>query len=69
MSNTHTVYFVDSDINTPAVGTKLEGLLIEELEDDFNPRAYENNSSTQNFIANNGNSSSNTSSPPPLCKY
>lgn len=55
-----------SDINTPAVGTKLEGLLIEELEDDFNPRAYENNSSTQNFIANNGNSSSNTSSPPPL---
>nr|CAD7588058.1 unnamed protein product [Timema genevievae] len=28
----------------PTVGTKLEGLLLDELEEDFNPRAYERNS-------------------------
>lgn len=33
-----------SENNTPAVGTKLEGLLLNELDqDDFNPRSFENN--------------------------
>lgn len=46
--------------NTPSVGTKLEGLLLNELEqdDDFDPRSYEHNH------VNNGNMSS-----PPLRKY
>ncbi|XP_075219227.1 PTB domain-containing adapter protein ced-6 isoform X2 [Lycorma delicatula] len=35
----------DLTVNRPSVGTKLEGLLMDELEEDFNPRAYE--SSTQ----------------------
>ncbi|XP_012270103.1 PTB domain-containing engulfment adapter protein 1 [Orussus abietinus] len=33
----------------PSVGTKLEGLLMDEFEEDFNPRAYE---STANGVAN-----------------
>ncbi|KAK9299597.1 hypothetical protein QLX08_007410 [Tetragonisca angustula] len=66
---------------TPSVGTKLEGLLMDEFEEDFNPRAYE---STANGLTNhqtnynnllNGQVSSNsnffsqsngTTSPPPL---
>lgn len=42
----------------PSVGTKLEGLLLDELDDDFNPRAFENSQPTFNSN-NNGN-------PPPL---
>ncbi|CAH1403738.1 unnamed protein product [Nezara viridula] len=30
----------------PAVGTKLEGLLLDELDDDFNPRAFENSNTS-----------------------
>lgn len=36
----------------PAVGTKLEGLLLDELDDDFNPRAFEN---TNTSPTTNGN--------------
>ncbi|XP_023310293.1 PTB domain-containing adapter protein ced-6-like [Anoplophora glabripennis] len=48
--------------NTPAVGTKLEGLLLNELEhdNDFDPRSFENNHNTQFYPNTNGN----TSSPP-----
>lgn len=35
----------DLDVNVPSVGTKLEGLLMDELEEDFNPRAYEQGNS------------------------
>lgn len=68
---------------TPSVGTKLEGLLMDEFEEDFNPRAYEtaangltNHQSSHNSLLN-GQVSSNsnffsqsngTTSPPPLCK-
>lgn len=69
---------------TPSVGTKLEGLLMDEFEEDFNPRAYEtatangltNHQSSHNNLLN-GQVSSNsnffsqsngTTSPPPLCK-
>lgn len=47
--------------NTPAVGTKLEGLLLNEFEqdNDFDPRSFENNSVV------NGNNTPN----PPLRKY
>nr|CAD7195843.1 unnamed protein product [Timema douglasi] len=47
----------------PTVGTKLEGLLLDELEDDFNPRACEGNSVgvAGIFPASNGSASS-----PPL---
>ncbi|GJQ84580.1 putative phosphotyrosine-binding domain, phosphotyrosine-interaction (PI) domain protein, partial [Trypoxylus dichotomus] len=52
--------------NTPAVGTKLEGLLLGEFDqdNDFDPRSFENNTPPQPFITTNGNPSS-----PPLCKY
>ncbi|XP_003488547.1 PTB domain-containing engulfment adapter protein 1 [Bombus vancouverensis nearcticus] len=67
---------------TPSVGTKLEGLLMDEFEEDFNPRAYEtatangltNHQSSHNNLLN-GQVSSNsnffsqsngTTSPPPL---
>lgn len=48
--------------NTPAVGTKLEGLLLNEFEqdNDFDPRSYEANVATVN-----GNNTPN----PPLRKY
>nr|XP_023024285.1 PTB domain-containing engulfment adapter protein 1 [Leptinotarsa decemlineata] len=48
---------------TPAVGTKLEGLLFNELDpdDDFNPRSYENNHLEVQVSNNNG-----TESNPPL---
>lgn len=51
--------------NTPAVGTKLEGLLLNEFDqdNDFDPRSYEN-SSNNTAPAVNGNAAS-----PPLCKY
>jgi hypothetical protein len=54
----------------PSVGTKLEGLLLDELEEDFNPRAYErmtsniNNSGSITLSNTNGSPSS-----PPLCEY
>lgn len=62
--------FSDLNNSMPAVGTKLEGLLMDELEEDFNPRACENFSNvSQNFIINNNNGNLlPPSSPPPLCK-
>ncbi|XP_057322037.1 PTB domain-containing engulfment adapter protein 1-like [Microplitis mediator] len=58
-------------IQSPVVGTKLEGLLMDEFEEDFNPRAYEttangfgnhqnnnslsNGQSTSPFVSSNGN--------------
>ncbi|XP_076757795.1 PTB domain-containing engulfment adapter protein 1 [Xylocopa sonorina] len=66
---------------TPSVGTKLEGLLMDEFEEDFNPRAYESavnglaNHQTNHNSVLNGQISSNsnffsqsngTTSPPPL---
>ncbi|XP_054280730.1 PTB domain-containing engulfment adapter protein 1 [Macrosteles quadrilineatus] len=58
------------DLDTvPTVGTKLEGLLMDELEEDFNPRACENNTNngTPSFIVNNNNGILlPPSSPPPL---
>ncbi|XP_067003317.2 PTB domain-containing engulfment adapter protein 1 [Anabrus simplex] len=63
--------FGDDDFmsEVPAVGTKLEGLLLDELEedDDFNPRAYEPSpgngaASSALFAGTNGSASS----PPPL---
>lgn len=64
----------------PSVGTKLEGLLMDEFEEDFNPRAYEtaanglaNHQSNNNPLLNgqissgsNFFSQSNGTSPPPL---
>ncbi|KAK9729045.1 Phosphotyrosine interaction domain (PTB/PID) [Popillia japonica] len=49
--------------NTPAVGTKLEGLLLNEFDqdNDFDPRSFETNTAVQPFITTNGNPSS-----PPL---
>lgn len=55
--------------NQPSVGTKLEGLLLDDLEDDFNPRAFEpqpNNRVITNNLSSglfNGNSTS-----PPSCE-
>lgn len=48
--------------NTPAVGTKLEGLLLNEFEqdDDFDPRSFE---------SNNPLSNTNGTSNPPLSKW
>lgn len=54
--------------NTPAVGTKLEGLLLNEFDqdNDFDPRSYENeHNSSQPFSNMNGNATN----PPPLCKF
>lgn len=61
----------NSTLNQPSVGTKLEGLLLDDLEDDFNPRAFEGEGQTTTKVVNNtsptglfnGNSTS-----PPLCK-
>lgn len=68
----------------PSVGTKLEGLLMDEFEEDFNPRAYEtaanglanhqsNNNSLLNGQVSSGSNffsqSNGTTSPPPLRKY
>lgn len=52
----------------PSVGTKLEGLLLDELEEDFNPRAYERMSSSINDSGSLSLSNGSVSSPP-LCKY
>ncbi|XP_043600000.1 PTB domain-containing engulfment adapter protein 1-like isoform X2 [Bombus pyrosoma] len=73
--------FMGEPTPTPSVGTKLEGLLMDEFEEDFNPRAYEtaangltNHQSSHNSLLN-GQVSSNsnffsqsngTTSPPPL---
>ncbi|KAJ9591282.1 hypothetical protein L9F63_002185, partial [Diploptera punctata] len=57
--------------NQPSVGTKLEGLLLNELdEDDFNPRAYEclpsnNNSGNVTFNTNGSTTSPPLLAPPP----
>lgn len=68
-------------VSTPSVGTKLEGLLMDEFEEDFNPRAYEtatngltNHQSNSNSLLNGQVSSGSnffsqsngTISPPPL---
>lgn len=68
----------------PSVGTKLEGLLMDEFEEDFNPRAYEtaanglaNHQSNNNPLLNGQISSGSnffsqsngTTSPPPLRMY
>ncbi|XP_032672014.1 PTB domain-containing engulfment adapter protein 1-like [Odontomachus brunneus] len=76
--------FDDDFINEPpmpSVGTKLEGLLMDEFEEDFNPRAYEtaanglaNHQSNNNPLLNGQISSgtnffsqsNGTTSPPPL---
>lgn len=50
----------------PTVGTKLEGLLLNEIDSDqdFDPRGFENNSTSHTFPNMNGSASS-----PPLCKF
>lgn len=50
----------------PTVGTKLEGLLLDDLEDDFNPRAYEDQSQPVTHVGNNTSPTNlfNGSSPP-----
>lgn len=50
--------------SAPTVGTKLEGLLLNELDqdDDFDPRSYESNHTTTHTLITNGNASN----PPPL---
>ncbi|XP_021933552.1 PTB domain-containing engulfment adapter protein 1 isoform X2 [Zootermopsis nevadensis] len=50
----------------PSVGTKLEGLLLDELEEDFNPRAYERMSSNINDSGSLSLSNGSISSPPLL---
>jgi len=35
----------------PSVGTKLEGLLLDEMDEDFNPRAEENSVGLHNTLA------------------
>lgn len=67
----------------PSVGTKLEGLLMDEFEEDFNPRAYEtasngtmNHQTNHNSLLNGQISPSSNffsqsngiTSPPPLRK-
>lgn len=50
--------------NAPTVGTKLEGLLLNEFDqdDDFDPRSYENNHN--NIISHTPMINGNLSSPP-----
>lgn len=50
--------FMGESTPTPSVGTKLEGLLMDEFEEDFNPRAYE--------TAANGLANYQTNHNPPL---
>ncbi|KAG8040002.1 hypothetical protein G9C98_001520 [Cotesia typhae] len=73
-----------SSIQSPAVGTKLEGLLMDEFEEDFNPRAYEttangfgnhqnnnlsNGQSASLFVSSNGNGTTPPLlAPPPKVK-
>lgn len=56
--------------NQPSVGTKLEGLLLDDLEDDFNPRAFEGHAQTTakpvNHTSPTGLFNGNSTSPPPL---
>lgn len=65
--------------STPVVGTKLEGLVMDEFEEDFNPRAYETASNgfgshqSSNSMTNGGSSpflstNGSLSTPPPLCR-
>jgi len=78
------LFYRNEPVSTPSVGTKLEGLLMDEFEEDFNPRAYEtaangltnhqsNNNSLLNGQVSSGSNffsqSNGTISPPPLCKY
>ncbi|XP_043465817.1 PTB domain-containing engulfment adapter protein 1-like [Leptopilina heterotoma] len=53
----------NSSTPTPAVGTKLEGLLMDEFEEDFNPRAFENPSNGSPNHQSNNNSLLNGQSP------
>ncbi|XP_063217756.1 PTB domain-containing engulfment adapter protein 1 isoform X2 [Bacillus rossius redtenbacheri] len=50
-------FLSDGPAVQPAVGTKLEGLLLDELEEDFNPRAFERGSSVGAASATNGSTS------------
>lgn len=74
-------FLENEPVSTPSVGTKLEGLLMDEFEEDFNPRAYEtaangltnhqsNNNSLLNGQVSSGSNffsqSNGTTSPPPL---
>lgn len=78
------LFYRNEPVSTPSVGTKLEGLLMDEFEEDFNPRAYEtatngltNHQSNSNSLLNGQVSSGSnffsqsngTISPPPLRKY
>ncbi|XP_048513848.1 PTB domain-containing engulfment adapter protein 1-like [Athalia rosae] len=48
--------FISGELPAPTVGTKLEGLLMDEFEEDFNPRAHEG---LTNGTANNHRSNNN----------
>jgi len=53
-----------SDINVPVVGTKLENLVLDELDDDFDPRSESATTSVTNGINDNHNNNfSNNSFP------
>ncbi|XP_031832789.2 PTB domain-containing engulfment adapter protein 1 [Nomia melanderi] len=56
--------FMGEPTPTPSVGTKLEGLLMDEFEEDFNPRAYETASNGTMNHQTNHNSLLNGQIPP-----
>ncbi len=60
-------YFRRKQSPDPSVGTRLEGLLLDELDDDFNPRAYEQSVSDQKSQSSPVNNTSPVT--PPMCKY
>lgn len=79
---TFVTFYRNEPAPLPSVGTKLEGLLMDEFEEDFNPRAFEtatnglaSHQSNNNALINgqlsglNFSQSNGTTSPPPLCKY
>jgi len=70
----HNLLFRDltSPISEPSVGTKLQGLLLDEIDEDFNPRATEsNNTSISSALTSTPFSSNgvNSTSPAPLRTY
>ncbi|KAL0267623.1 UNVERIFIED_CONTAM: hypothetical protein PYX00_009839 [Menopon gallinae] len=58
----------DNTTTQPSVGTKLEGLLLDDLEDDFNPRAYEAESQSKSTTSTSPSNAFNgiSVSPPSL---
>lgn len=52
----------------PTVGTRLEGLLLDELEDDFNPRAFERSAKEQSKSSSSP-VTTGLSVTPPVCMY